>query len=815
MADQPYKLNVTTGRKISDQIIIEPTLRINPDIRKWRYALRNAEDEESPDRSVLYDIYEETTLDGMVTSVTERIKLKCTNSKIIFKVDDQANKEHPISKMIKTPVFLDIITWIIESKWYGHSLIELEFEDGKIKEAELIPRKNVIPEKGLVVKNVGEQEGISYREAPYVNFLLDVGKKKDLGLLNKATPYAIFKRFGISSWGEFIERFGLPIEEYQYDPEVTGAKEEIERQVTERGSGAKIVMPKGTSTKLHKGADGAGSTVFKEYKEANDEDILLIFLLQTMTTKDGASLSQAKVHEGGENELIAGYKMFIEMVLNFQLRPILKMHGFDVENGEFQYEKTEKISKLDLIKLFEGLANFGDIPLDVIEKHIGIKLTPKEKETIQDKKKEDNKEQEENKEDEEDEKQRAKKKSRYNLTCNCLREDDYSLETFSLTKKEESNLLERIYKARGKASFDPTYFNLLANGLINELNDGWKESNGIDYNSPDHLTKTLLELNLYRFSATKDIDLIQEANKVLSSSESFREFEQQVAPLFKKYNKHHLKTEFNLAHSTAQNTSNYLRNLEVIEDFPFWEYQTVGDDRVRPAHAALDGMLFRAGETGIFTTPNGFGCRCEYIPRDSKAGKRLIDEDEAAELLGDEFDKMKKAGFAVNRASESFVFDEDQMYLNNFSEDNLSFKNFDLASYSQIKTKATKAVKVTRNKVQAKEWFKNLSNKNDLGAKNKIRLLDYNKRPAHLDLEVLLTNKSWNILDLIPKVLENPNEVYFKRTKNAYTLSYIQYYNPKPLVVDLLITKKETTITGWSFASNINKARTGLLIKKG
>ncbi len=809
MKDKPYQLNITKNGKIRNLVIVEPTHRINPDIRKWRYALRNAEDHDDPDRSTLYDIYEETILDGLVTSVTERIFLKCANSKMIFVKDGQADKEHPISKMIQTPTFLNIIQWIVESKWYGHSLIELDFEDGQIKEAALIPRKNVIPEKGLVVKNVGEQQGIAYREAPYINFLLDVGKNRDLGLLNKATPYTIFKRFGISSWGEFIERFGIPIQEYQYDPSVTGSKEEIERQAKEQGSGAIIVMPVGTQTQLHKGADGAGSTVFKDYKAANDEELLLIFLLQTMTTKDGSSRSQAEVHEGGENELIAGYKLFIEMVLNFQLKPILEKHGFDVEGGEFKYEQTEKIEKLDLIKIFEGLANFGEVPLDVLEKHFGIKLTPKEKESIQEKKKE-----EDNQEQEEETKQRAKKKSRYNLACSCLLKDEFSIETFRLTKKEENSLLERIYKAKGKASFDPTYFNLLATSLIEELNGGWNESKGIDYNSPDHLTKILLELNLYRFSATKDIDLIRQANKLLSDAKSFNEFEQQVAPLFEQYNKHHLKTEFNLAYSTAQNTSNYLRNLEVIEDFPYWEYQTVGDDRVRPAHAALDGMVFKAGESGVFTPPNGFGCRCEQIPRDSKAGKQLIDEEQAKELLGDEFEQMKKAGFAVNRAASGFVFGEDQMYLPNFSEESLSFKNFGLAAYSKIKTKAATAKKVTRNEEQAKEWFTALTGKNDLKSKDRIRLLDYNKRPAHLDEKVLIANKSWDILDLIPKVLENPDEVYFKRLRKGYTLTLLQYYNPKPLVVELVITEKDTTIKSWSFASNINKARTGLLIKK-
>lgn len=808
MKDKPFKLNGRKGAKLSDTIIVESSLRINPDIGKWRSALRNAEDEDSPDRSTLYDIYKETILDGLVTSVTQRISSKCTNSKIIFKKEGEADKEHPISKMCQTPMFLEIISEIVASKWYGHSLIELDFNDKELVRAELLPRKNVIPEKGLLVKNVGEQEGINYREPPYLYYVLDVGKRKDLGLLNNATPYTIYKRFGISSWGEYVERYGLPIQEYQYDTDNPNARKEVEQQAKEQGSGARIIMPKGTETKLHKGADGSGSTVFVEYRGANNEEIALIFLLQTMTTMNGSSRSQAEVHEGGEDELIAGYKLFVEMVLNFQLKPILEKHGLDVEGGEFKYEDTEKLSKKELLDIFKGLSNFGVVPLDVLEKHFGIKLTPKEKEAI----KEDAAKEKEV--DEDKSKIGSKKKNRYNLACNCLVDEKNLTEQLRFSEKEENSLIKRIYGYRGKNNFDPIYFNQLSQGLMKELDDGWNASKGIDYESADHLSRTLLELNLYRFSATKDVALIQEANKFLNTSKNFHEFEQQTADLFKKYNKNHLRTEYNLANATAQNTSSYLRNLEVAEDFPYWEYQTVGDDRVRPAHAALDGMLFRAGETGIFTSPNGFGCRCEHIPRDTKAGKRLIDEDEAAELLGEEFDKMKEAGFAVNRASGGFVFNEDQMYVNNFAEEGLGYKSFNLPEYSEIKAKATEAIKTTRTEAKAKEWFAGLTNKNDLNKTDRVRLLDYNKRPTHLDLEVLLKNKSWNILDLIPKVLENPDEVYFKRTKEGYKLTLLQHYNPKPLVAELLITKKDTTITSWSFASNVKKARTGLLIKK-
>jgi len=812
MSDRPFQLNSNKGGNLNSTVVVEAPLRINPDIRKWRYALRSAEDCDNPDRSVLYDIYEETLLDGLVTSVTERIYLRCANSKIVFKVDGQADKDNPISELIQTPKFLQIIKYIVESKWYGHSLIELEFKDKTIKDVHLIPRKNVIPEKGLVVKNVGEQTGISYRDTPYINYLLEVGQKNDLGLLNKATPYTIFKRFGISSWGEYVERYGIPIQVYKFDPNKPNAKAEVVAQAKQQGSSAKIVMPMGTETDIKEVAGGSGSSVFKDYKAANDEELLLIFLLQTMTTKDGSSRSQAEVHkEGGEDELIAGYKLLVEMVLNFQLKPLLAMHGFDTSKGKFTYEKIEKLSKKDLVEILKTLANFGQIPLDYIEKHFGIKLTPNEKKEIQKEQEKQNKEEDKNKDQEEE--AQPKKKNRYSLNCDCLH--DHNLLQLKLSQKEEDKLLRRVFELKGKARFDSEYFQLLAQGLIDQVNTGWNKSKNIDYNSPDHLTRTLLELNLYRFSATKDLALLQEVNKLLPNAKSFSDFEKQAASILTQYNKNHLKTEYNLAFATAQSTSNYLRNLEVAEDFPYWEYQTAGDDRVRPSHAALDGLLFRAGETGALTMPNGFGCRCEYIPRTSIGNKELVTEEQAIAKLGKEFEVMKKAGFAINRAADGLVFTNDQMYISKFSEEGFSFKDFQLPVYSKILSKVKAAKKVTRNKAQAQEWFKEQANKNGLNNDKMVRFIDYNERPTHLEFKTLLDNKKWNVLDLIPTALKKPNEVYFKRNKTGYTLTYIQYYNPKPLVVELSINNENVLIKSWGFATNINKVRTGLLIKKG
>lgn len=53
----------------------------------------------------------------------------------------------------------------------------------------------------------------------------------------------------------------------------------------------------------------------------------------------------------------------------------------------------------------------------------------------------------------------------------------------------------------------------------------------------------------------------------------------------------------------------------VTDTFPYWQYRTVGDSNVRPSHAALDKLVFRADDPfwDAHYPPWEFGCRCTVI----------------------------------------------------------------------------------------------------------------------------------------------------------------------------------------------------------
>lgn len=95
----------------------------------------------------------------------------------------------------------------------------------------------------------------------------------------------------------------------------------------------------------------------------------------------------------------------------------------------------------------------------------------------------------------------------------------------------------------------------------------------------------------------------------------------------------------------AYAVARHQEQMETIDVFPYWKYVTVGDSRVRPAHAALDGKVLRADDPWWKThyPPWDWGCRCIV---------EALDEEDA-EAAG----ISTSADMPTPGRSESFAFD--------------------------------------------------------------------------------------------------------------------------------------------------------------
>ncbi|MGN6893494.1 phage head morphogenesis protein, partial [Neisseria sp. P0015.S009] len=65
----------------------------------------------------------------------------------------------------------------------------------------------------------------------------------------------------------------------------------------------------------------------------------------------------------------------------------------------------------------------------------------------------------------------------------------------------------------------------------------------------------------------------------------------------------------------AYSAGQYQGYMANIDSRPYWMYDAVGDHRTRPAHAAMDGLVYRYDDPfwATFYPPNGYRCRCSVI----------------------------------------------------------------------------------------------------------------------------------------------------------------------------------------------------------
>lgn len=343
----------TEGVKTSKPIIYNITqtsiVRQRQDIEKWRNAMRSAESKTNPRRTQLYDLYFDLVLDAHLSAVMEKRVLAVTNQPIIY-YDKDGEENEEITKLLDTIEMNEAIGELLNSKFWGHTLLEFEFNPDKLCPY-LVPRKHVEPHQGIILKSQYDVEGFPYRVGKYANYTLEAGNPDDLGLLLKAAPYILWKRGGFGDFSQYAELFGMPYRVYKYDAYDNETRLKLEEAAKEAGSAAYVIIPEGVSVEHIQNNTSGSKELYGELIKQCDQQISKLFLGQTMTTDDGSSKSQADVHMQVEEQIHFADKLFIERILTAKLKPLLAKHGYNVGDGYYSFLKTETLTeqeKLDI-----------------------------------------------------------------------------------------------------------------------------------------------------------------------------------------------------------------------------------------------------------------------------------------------------------------------------------------------------------------------------------------------------------------------------------------------------------------------------------
>lgn len=349
------------------------------DISHWRYACQLAVNIENPSRLQLYDIYNDVDLDAHLTGAIGQVNgfVKCRSFKL---TNEKGDTVKDAEVYFNTEWFKDLMDYILESIYWGHSLIELgnviTDEKGNINfdGVTLIPRKHVIPEYGRIVKSQGEgwQYGIDYRSAPYSDWLIEAGKKDDLGLYRKAALHTIPKKYAGAFWDTFAEMFGIPVRIAKTSARDDNERKKLAGMMENMGAKAWGVFDDSTEIELVESSKGDAFNVYDKRIDRCNSELSKLVLKQTMTIEDGSSLSQSQTHMKVFKNLIEAYCDMVRDIINNQLLPKMIKHGFPVQGLTFDWDDPVDYTPEQQVAIEQMVLNNYEVDGSYFEDKYGI-----------------------------------------------------------------------------------------------------------------------------------------------------------------------------------------------------------------------------------------------------------------------------------------------------------------------------------------------------------------------------------------------------------------------------------------------------------
>lgn len=139
------------------------------------------------------------------------------------------------------------------------------------------------------------------------------------GLARMAAITYMFKTYTMKDWMAFMEVFGMPVRLGKYDPTHTTDREKNTLLNALRGLGhdAAAMIPEGMDIEVLDATRASGSdSLFGGLAEYLDKQVSKGVLGQTMTSDDGASLSQALVHQMVRQDILDADSEQLEATVN-------------------------------------------------------------------------------------------------------------------------------------------------------------------------------------------------------------------------------------------------------------------------------------------------------------------------------------------------------------------------------------------------------------------------------------------------------------------------------------------------------------------
>lgn len=335
-------------------------------IKKWKDALTLAQLAENANRKPYIELCDSILLDSHLASVIESRVLKIKQSK--FKLVDASGKSNAeISKLFEQPWFNSFIYHAIMAKFRGTTVVELwdlNPETMGLDNVNAIEQENILPLKGLIVKENGDETGYSYKEDPLKPYYIQIGKNKDLGILKDVAPDALTKKFAKASWAEFVEKYGIPPRWVTTDSYSESRENELADMMANMVSNHWAVLKGNEKIEVMNSSGASSYEIFDKLIDRMNSEMTKRILGQDGTTDANAkgTYGSLKVmqdvsddrHDSDKNDI----KDLINAELLWRLQLISPIYGV-LKNYTFDWDDSKEMTPAEIVEMVGKLSTAG------------------------------------------------------------------------------------------------------------------------------------------------------------------------------------------------------------------------------------------------------------------------------------------------------------------------------------------------------------------------------------------------------------------------------------------------------------------------
>lgn len=788
--------------------------RTRKDMKSWNQALNQWHLADQPLSWMLQQLYTEIFRDATPAAQKANRDNQIFSSTFSLKNASGEIDEEQTALLKKHPLYRQLTQYVIDSEWFAVTVCELSFQESNgVKRliAEMVPRENIVPQRGLFYPDyMDPSKYIKYREmAEFGTWILEFNSGHE-GLANKLVAPVLLMRFAESCWSELCEIYGIPPRVLKTNTGDSKALARADKMMKDMGAAAYFIIDETEEFEFAKGVATNGDVYKNLINHLRDKICTLISGgLIGQDTQNGSRAKDEVVFDMLWL-LVQSDMARVEDAWNNIIIPALVKHGVLKPGLTFEFDEAEDVGQL--WKFVQGLIPFYEIDPEWIKKKFNIEITgPKDQSTAA---------------------------AALALMFGGKGDPDFfpvapqvgaccgNHHTIQLALPKDapksSPLINRVGEANGELTFDLDTFRDTAKTLTKGFNkklEGRKIklsvsefAYGID--SP-HLLAAF-EMNLFRFSAGKTLAQVQALNQAFREAPSFDIFRMNANRIGDVFNERWLRTEFDTAVLVGESSATYHSLMRDVDVFPYWEYRTAGDAAVREEHAALDGLILPANDprwARIFP-PNGWNCRCYIVARTREEVQGInfqSMQEKADNYFGSEdFDRAVKSGFGVNRAVTGEVFTANQQYITgrNLTQSTRMINELEPKDYG-LRPSADLIQEATRKLPDFSDSLERFVGDLDtLNGKSVIR--DYNQRALNFPIDA---SKGIQLLEAVRDTLSTPSELWAKVTKGGYQLTYLSYYEGEVFQVIAEMAGLELNLVSWSKVKNIESKRKGMLLK--